>query len=181
MVFTLKALRNIARGWRLCAYPGRSVLTPRVAAEKTRQPWAMSHNAFGVALVAKVNPNVTINLSLPVLRHEDLSFPRTRESRRGGVAGRTRMDARFRGHDESRDSLSAQPMTLGKGAGKVGMPALARPRRLFVLRRFVSSGLTLMGLRPASFLWTAPVGRSARPRKLDSSAMSFCPRRHLAS
>ena len=80
MVFTLKALRNIARGWRLCAYPGRSVLTPRVAAEKTRQPWAMSHNAFGVALVAKVNPNVTINLSLPVLRHEDLSFPRTRLS-----------------------------------------------------------------------------------------------------
>jgi hypothetical protein len=55
MILTPKALRNIARGWRLCAYPGRSVPTPRVAAEKTRQPWAMSHNAFGVALVAKVN------------------------------------------------------------------------------------------------------------------------------
>ena len=53
MVLTPKALRNIARGWRLCAYPGRP-LAPRVAAEKTRQPWAISHNAFGVALVAKV-------------------------------------------------------------------------------------------------------------------------------
>jgi len=99
-----------------------------------QRTWRRQTQAF-------VNPNVTVNLSLPVLRHEDLSFPRTRESRRGGVRGRTRMDSRFRGHDESRDSLSAQPMTLRKGAGNVGMPALARPRRLFVLRRFVSSGL----------------------------------------
>jgi len=53
MVFTPKASRNIARGWHFCAYPGRPVLARRVAAEKTRQPCAMSHNAFGVVLVGK--------------------------------------------------------------------------------------------------------------------------------
>ena len=56
MVFTPKALRNIAWGCLPLATPGgyNGASPPRVAAEKTRQPWAMSHNAFGIALVSRI-------------------------------------------------------------------------------------------------------------------------------
>ncbi len=55
LVFTPQALRNLAQGWHPSAYPGRAAVAPRVAAETTRQPRAMLHNAFGVALVWKVS------------------------------------------------------------------------------------------------------------------------------
>ena len=49
-VLTPKVLHTIAWGCLLLATPGshRDASPPRVAAEKTRQPWAMVHNAFGV-------------------------------------------------------------------------------------------------------------------------------------
>ena len=53
LLLTPKAFRNTAQGWCLRAYPGRTAIAPGVAAEKTRQPRAMSHNAFGGALVLK--------------------------------------------------------------------------------------------------------------------------------
>ncbi len=53
------------------------------------------------------------------------------------------MDARFRGHDDTRESLNAQTMRLGKHGAKAGEPALARLGRLFALRCSVSSRLVM--------------------------------------
>jgi hypothetical protein len=77
-----------------------------------------------------------------MLPQANLSLPRTREFRRGEADGYTGMDARFRGHDDSEESLRPQPMMLGKGGAKAGAPALTRLRRRSVLHRFVSSRLT---------------------------------------
>jgi len=59
-----------------------------------------------------VNPDMKIDLSLLRLRHQDLSVPRRRESRRAGVTGRTRLEARFRDcrfSPSGRASIRRQP------------------------------------------------------------------------
>ena len=88
-----------------------------------------------------ISPDVTIDESVSVLRQANLSFPRTRNPVGERANECTRMDARLRGHDDSRESLRAQLMTLGKGGTKPGAPALAKLRRRSVLRPFVTSGL----------------------------------------
>ena len=111
------------------------------------------------------NPDVTIDESVSVLRQANLSFPRTRESRRGEANGCTGMDARFRGHDDSGESLRPQPMTLGKRGAEAGAPALARLGRLSVLQRFVSSRLAD---RRSRQLFTKIARAQAAPRAMST-------------
>jgi hypothetical protein len=53
----------------------------------------------------KISLDGTIDGSVSVVLHANLSFPSVRESRRGEADRRMGMDARFRGHDERRESL----------------------------------------------------------------------------